>query len=213
MENLSPAQQALSRSYADLERNREEERYQEYLNDEDNAKMPSAFNLGWRRNLLHLFGDRPLLWVVPVCNTSGDGWRWEASPKFLETQELFRRRREQDQAHQQTYYRDLYRRNINNGHGWLDGAAAGTPPSMPSPAWTTAPAAPMPAENPERPVTGVSMKTLAPMSPRPRPGDSDYEESDEEGHLLGPETNSVPDGRGHGHGAPRRYRRDRRHLD
>lgn len=218
MENLSPAQQALSRSYADLERNREEERYQEYLNDEDNAKMPSAFNLGWRRNLLHLFGDRPLLWVVPVCNTSGDGWRWEASPKFLETQELFRRRREQDQAHQQTYYRDLYRRNINNGHGWLDGAA-GTPPSMPSPAWTTAPAAPMPAENPERPVTGVSMKTLAPMSPRPRPGDSDYEESDEEGHLLGPETNSVPDGRGHGHGhghghgAPRRYRRDRRHLD
>lgn len=217
MENLSPAQQALSRSYADLERQREEERYQEYLNDEDSAKMPSAFDLGWRRNLAHLFGDRPLLWLVPVCNTSGDGWHWEPSPKFLEMQERIRHRREQDQAHQQAYYRDLYRRNINNSHGWLDGSASAPPPAMPSPAWTMAP-----TNHPEHPPTGVSMKTLAPMSPRPRPGDSDYEESDEEEHdhllNLNPDTNSVPDGPGHHRrrsdakgGAPKRYRHGRNH--
>lgn len=196
MENLSPAQQALSRSYADLERQRETERYQEYLNDEDSEKMPRAFDHGWRRNLLHLFGDRPILWPVPVCNTSGDGWHWEPSAHFLETQDRMRQRREHDHVGQQTYYRDLYLRNTNNSHGWLGGASQ--PVSVPSPTWTD-----------DRPVTGVSMKTLAPMSPRPRPGDSDFESEDEDHHLLNPGTNSVPDHRrrdGRTAMVPNRYR-------
>ena len=177
MDNLSPAQQALTRSYADLERQRENDRYQEYLNEEDSEKVPRAFDLGWRRNLLHLFGHRPLLWPVPVCNTTGDGWHWEPSPKFLEARDRIRQQREQDQAEQQKYQRDLYLRNMNNSQGWLGGSGA-----MP--------------EEPERPATGVSMKTLAPMSPRPRPGDSDYEDDigEEDHHLLNRDSNNVPGG-------------------
>ncbi|KAG0158285.1 hypothetical protein PDIDSM_5798 [Penicillium digitatum] len=91
---LTPAQQALTRSYAEMERQREHSRYEEYQNDEDNEKMPSAFDLGWRRNLLHLFGDQPLLWAVPICNTTGD-----------EARERMRRRREQESTAEQQYPR------------------------------------------------------------------------------------------------------------
>jgi hypothetical protein len=42
-------------------------RYEEYQNDEDNEKMPSAFDLGWRRNLLHLFGPRPQIALVQLA--------------------------------------------------------------------------------------------------------------------------------------------------
>ncbi|KAE8150683.1 DHHC palmitoyltransferase-domain-containing protein [Aspergillus avenaceus] len=172
----TPAQQALTRSYAELERQRERDRYQSYLDEEDNAKMPNAFDLGWRRNLLHLFGDQPLLWAIPVCTTSGDGWHWEPSPKFLEAREKIRQRRERDVSEEQQYYRDLYQRNMNNSRSWL-----GT--SAPAPTWI--PNQPVDTfRDPERPPTGVSMKTLAPMSPRPRPGDSDFEDNMEDTHGL-----------------------------
>lgn len=180
--SLSPAQQALTRSYADLERQRETERYQEYLNDEDSEKMPRAFDHGWRRNLLHLFGDRPLLWLLPVCNTSGDGWHWEPSPRFLETQDRMRQHREHDHLSQQTYYRDLYRRNANNSHGWLDASSSSSASAsapVPVPSVPSVPSVPPPSWD-DRPATGVSMKTLAPMSPRPRPGESDFESDDED---------------------------------
>ncbi|KAI9367099.1 hypothetical protein BJX61DRAFT_538336 [Aspergillus egyptiacus] len=164
-ENMTPAQQALTRSYADLERQREHDRYQDYLAELDNEKMPHAFNLGWRRNLLHLFGDRPLLWLVPVPTTTGDGWHWEPSQKFLEAQEYVRQRREQAIAEQQRHDQDLWLRNVNSSRGWL---GTDLPPN-----WT--PDQPLGGlHDPERPATGVSMKTLAPMSPRPRPGESDY---------------------------------------
>lgn len=213
IENLSPAQQALSRSYEELERQREHERYHEYLNEEDNEKMPNAFDLGWRRNLLHLFGEKPLLWFVPVCNTTGDGWRWEPSRKFLEARERVQRRTDHAATEQQQYYRDLYQRNMENGHNWAGGS---TVPSMPAaPAW----AARQPLgsfRDSERPATGMSMKTLAPMSPRPRPGDSDFEDNaDDDYHLLSrpgrsPERQSPdrrrPDYRGSGKG---RWSRER----
>ncbi|KAL5355827.1 Palmitoyltransferase pfa3 [Aspergillus floccosus] len=172
---LTPAQQALSRSYAELERQREHDRYQDYLDEEENEKMPNAFDLGWKKNLLHLFGDRPLLWCVPVCTTTGDGWHWEPSRKFLEARERVRQRREREHADQQQYYRDLYQRNMNNSQGWL-APEHHTPPQAAQPVWT--PNQPIDSfRDPERPPTGVSMKTLAPMSPRPRPGDSDFEGS------------------------------------
>ncbi|EAW19214.1 DHHC family palmitoyltransferase [Aspergillus fischeri NRRL 181] len=181
-DQLTPAQQALTRSYAELERQREHDRYQDYLNEEDNGKLPHAFDLGWRRNLLHLFGSRPLLWPIPVCTTTGDGWRWEPSRKFLEAQEGLRLKREQDMANQQHYYRDLYSRNMNNSRAWLGPDAA-------APTWN--PHQPLDSfRNPERPATGVSMRTLAPMSPRPRPGDSDFEDDISETDPLNQQ--SVP---------------------
>ena len=186
-ENLSPAQQALSRSYLELERQREHDRYGEYLDEADNEKMPNAFDLGWRRNLLHLFGERPLFWFVPVCNTTGNGWQWEPSSKFLEAREEVRLRAEQGLAEQQQYYQDLYQRNVDNGRNWMG----------------TTPAKPINHHHPpdpyhtERPATGLSMKTLAPMSPRPRPGESDFEGDLEDSslHLNGASRSKSPERR------------------
>jgi hypothetical protein len=172
---LTPAQQALTRSYAEMERQREHEQYQEYQNDEDNDKMPSAFDLGWRRNLLHLFGDRPLLWALPICNTTGDGWHWEPSPRFLEARDRMRQDREQQSNEEQQYYRELYQRNLDNSNSWTEGAAQ--PLRVPNRGGT-----------PDRPPTSVSMQTLAPRSPRPRPGDSDYGDDIEGNALLDPGT-------------------------
>ncbi|KAL3467791.1 zf-DHHC-domain-containing protein [Aspergillus heterothallicus] len=174
-ENMTPAQQALSRSYADLERQREHDRYQDYLAELDNEKMPNAFDLGWRRNLLHLFGDRPFLWFLPISTTTGDGWIWEPSPKFLEAQERVRERREQVIAEQREQDRDMYMRNMNTGRAAWIGS------ELPQ-GWTPdQPLGPLAGgvgggglRDPERPATGVSMKTLPPMSPRPRPGEIDY---------------------------------------
>lgn len=205
MENLSPAQQALSRSYEELERQREHERYHNYLNEEDNEKMPNAFNLGWRQNLRHLFGEKPLLWFLPVCNTTGDGWHWTPSLDFLEARERVRQRTEQAVAERQQYYRDLYQRNMDNGQDWM-----GVPPPPAAPAWA-ARQLPGSYRDPERPDTGVSMKTLAPMSPRPRPGDSDFEDSVDEDHdLLNHAGKSPhrrdPDSRKSDHGGSRVHR-------
>ncbi|KAK6581611.1 hypothetical protein PZA11_006302 [Diplocarpon coronariae] len=85
-------------SYDALERFRARERYEAYLDEQDSTKLPSAFDLGRRRNLAHLFGPSRLLWFLPICNTTGDGWTWEASPKWLEARErIARERREQQE--------------------------------------------------------------------------------------------------------------------
>ncbi|KAI4177505.1 MAG: hypothetical protein LQ343_000486 [Gyalolechia ehrenbergii] len=98
----SPAQQALRRNYNELERSRERERYEEYLDEQDSEKLPNAFDLGWKTNLRHLFGEKPLLWFIPVCNSIGDGWHWEPSQNWLDAREDLRRRREAQskQSHQ-----------------------------------------------------------------------------------------------------------------
>ena len=90
----SKAQRSLHKDYGEMERSRERERYEDYLDEQDSEKLPSAFDLGWRRNLQHLFGDKPLLWWLPICNTSGDGWHWEPNPKWVEAREAIRRERE-----------------------------------------------------------------------------------------------------------------------
>lgn len=83
-------------SYDELERYRATKRYEEYLDEQDSAKLPNAFDLGPKRNLLHLFGPNPWLWALPICNTTGDGWSWEPSPRWLEARErIARERREQ----------------------------------------------------------------------------------------------------------------------
>lgn len=90
------ARDSLTASYAELERSRERERYERYLDEQDSERLPHAFDLGWRRNLRHVFGDRALLWFVPICNSIGDGWHWEASPRWRQARdEMTRRRAEQ----------------------------------------------------------------------------------------------------------------------
>ncbi|CZT08406.1 probable palmitoyltransferase PFA3 [Rhynchosporium agropyri] len=84
-------------SYDALERFRARERYEEYLDEQDSEKLPSAFDLGWKRNLQHLFGPSKLLWFFPICNTTGDGWSWEASPKWLQARETIAQEREEQQ--------------------------------------------------------------------------------------------------------------------
>ena len=88
------AQRSLRRNYQEIERRKERERYENYLDEQDSEQLPHAFDLGWRRNLRHLFGERPLFWFLPMCNTTGDGWRWEPSPKWLDAREDIRRERE-----------------------------------------------------------------------------------------------------------------------
>ncbi|KAL9096839.1 MAG: hypothetical protein Q9165_000803 [Trypethelium subeluteriae] len=94
----SPATAALRSNYRDLELARERDRYQDYLDERDSEKLPNAFDLGWRRNLAHVFGERPLLWWLPVCNTTGDGWRWEASKKWLNARDDVSRERSRTRA-------------------------------------------------------------------------------------------------------------------
>ncbi|EXJ84198.1 hypothetical protein A1O3_04865 [Capronia epimyces CBS 606.96] len=93
--NDTPALRALRRTYSNIEAERERTRYAEYLDDREAEKLPNAFDLGWRRNLRHLFGPTPILWGLPVCNTTGDGWRWEVSEKWMVAQEEASKRKEQ----------------------------------------------------------------------------------------------------------------------
>lgn len=89
----SPAHSSLQHTYDSYEA-REHDRYQEYLDEQDSQAMPNAFSLGLRRNLLHIFGEKWYFWWLPVCNTTGDGWTWEASPKWLEAREKVAQKRQ-----------------------------------------------------------------------------------------------------------------------
>ena len=92
--NDTPALRALRKTYSHMEADRERDRYAEYLDDKVSEMMPNAFDLGWRRNLSHLFGSNPLLWALPILNTTGDGWRWEVSAVWNAAQEAASRQKE-----------------------------------------------------------------------------------------------------------------------
>jgi len=83
----SPATNSLRRSYAELEHSREVARHEAYLDEQDAKKLPHAFDLGWRRNLVNVFGTRLALAWLPTCNTPGDGWHWKVSEKFKNANE------------------------------------------------------------------------------------------------------------------------------
>lgn len=95
-------QRPMAVSYEELERQRARKRYEEYLDQQDSEKMPSAFDLGVKRNLLHLFGPSPFLWFLPICNTTGDGWSWDPSPKWLAARERIAAEREAQRAREIT---------------------------------------------------------------------------------------------------------------
>ncbi|KAK0635335.1 DHHC palmitoyltransferase-domain-containing protein [Bombardia bombarda] len=95
----NPELQAGSRrwTYDEMERYRARRRYEEYLDEQDSVRLPNAFDLGARRNLLHLFGPNPWLWALPICNTTGDGWSWPPNPRWVEARERLARERQQQQ--------------------------------------------------------------------------------------------------------------------
>ena len=211
----TPAQQSLYHSYEESERARERDRYQEYLDERDSESLPNAFDLGWKRNLIHLFGPSPWLWFVPVCNTTGDGWMWEPSPKWVAAKNEMdarrlaaweeEQRRQQEMAARNTRFHASRQQHYSEGHE--QGRYAASAPALQQ-HWKSSPAAggqstprdiSLPRgkryhEADERPGTGVSMKTLAPMSPRPRPGEVEDEEFDEEGERYSTSSDEV-DGR------------------
>lgn len=94
-------------SYEELERYQSRKRYEEYLDEQDSEKLPNAFDLGWKRNLLHLLGPSPLLWFFPICNTTGDGWNWEPNPKWVAERERLKNAREEQRQ-----------REVNAGWGY-----------------------------------------------------------------------------------------------
>lgn len=87
-----------AQSYQERERQQARDRYEDYLDEQDSERLPSAFDLGWRKNFLHLLGPRPSLWLLPIQTTTGDGWSWEASPKWLLARETIREDRERQSA-------------------------------------------------------------------------------------------------------------------
>lgn len=112
----SPAQRALRRTYSSIEEQRERDRYEAYLDDQDSEKLPNAFDLGWRKNLSHIFGPNPLLWFLPICNTTGDGWRWEVSQKWIQASEEVAKRKEQ-RLRETMHHNNSQRMGIRGGGG------------------------------------------------------------------------------------------------
>lgn len=93
-----PRHAPVQMTYQEMERQRSERRYEDYLDEQDSSKLPNAFDLGWKRNLLHLLGPSPWLWALPICNTTGDGWAWEASPKWVAARDRLRNERQEQRA-------------------------------------------------------------------------------------------------------------------
>lgn len=150
-QHQSPAQQSLHHSYEELEIMRQRKQYEDYLDERDSQKLPHAFNLGWRRNLQHLFGEKPLFWFLPICNTTGDGWKWEASGKWLDARERIR------------HERSLERHEPQAQPAYGSGRFYDQP--QPRNNYPTGRSESHVPRNNDRPGTGVSMKTLRPVSP------------------------------------------------
>lgn len=113
----SPAHASLRQSYANIEGQRERDRYSAYLDELDSEKLPHAFDMGWRNNLRHVFGENMLLWPLPVCNTTGDGWKWDVSQRWATERDEAARRRVQRQHEEQ----QKWQRSQSNGFGTSSG--------------------------------------------------------------------------------------------
>ena len=110
--------EALGMSYNEIERERERARYEDYLDEKDSEKLPNAFDLGWRRNLSMLLGPKKLFWSLPICNSTGDGWHWEPSPKWVAAREAVKRDRELQWREQERQAQQQQR-----SAGWRNGTS------------------------------------------------------------------------------------------
>lgn len=82
------------------ERRREQERYYSYLDDEALGKLPHAFDLGKKQNILDVFGGRAWAWLLPIGMSIEDkarldGWHWETSREWAEGVQRVHRMREE----------------------------------------------------------------------------------------------------------------------
>jgi len=163
-----PEFQAGSRrfTYGEMERYRAQKRYEEYLDEEDSTKLPNAFDLGVRDNLLHLFGPTPFLWFFPICNTVGDGWAWKPNPKWVEARERLVREREQQRQREQMA-------------GW--GGDDASPQTTPT--WTDAP----------RNAAGAGRHYLDPRPPVSAPAASPRRTPSKADRVLGRDPNMYAD--------------------
>jgi hypothetical protein len=152
----SSTSNGFSHSYQHRERQQNQDRYDNYLDERDNEELPNAFDLGWRRNLEHVFGPSPLRWFIPLQSTIGDGWSWEASPKWLAARERIARNREVEEQQQKQRERAAgwgvdspteaeFRRVGRVAEGWQPPR-----PTAPSPRITQRPGWAAPAEPPSR---------------------------------------------------------------
>lgn len=82
------------------ERTREQERYYSYLDGEALGKLPHAFDLGKKQNILDVFGGRMWAWFLPLGMSTEDrarldGWHWETSRAWAEGAQRVHRQREE----------------------------------------------------------------------------------------------------------------------
>lgn len=125
-------------SYEHRERQQNQDRYDNYLDERDNEQLPNAFDLGWRRNVAHVFGPSPLKWFIPLCTTTGNGWSWEPSSAWIAARDRIREEREHEEQQQKQRERAAgwgvdtpteaeFRRVGRVAQGWQPGAY--NPPS------------------------------------------------------------------------------------
>ncbi|CAK4034330.1 Palmitoyltransferase pfa3 [Lecanosticta acicola] len=176
--NSSPARESLQRSFASIEAQRERNRYNEYLDEQDSEKLPNAFDMGWKRNLQHVFGENMLFWFLPICNTNGDGWQWEVSPKWTEARERIGKEREQREREEAMWDQPTSQpppRNLKwtPGQGFVDQA------------WNAPSAYINGRQSPAKPVNGSATMQMQPLDRRKGPPSPAAEgcdtSSDEEG--------------------------------
>ncbi|CAN9453773.1 unnamed protein product [Alternaria alternata] len=126
-------------SYEYRERQQYQDRYDSYLDERDNEMLPNAFDLGWKRNIAHVFGPSPLKWFIPLVTTTGDGWSWEPSPKWLAARERIKREREREEQIQKQRERAAgwgvdtpteaeFRGPTRAPNGWMPGQYSQPPP-------------------------------------------------------------------------------------
>ncbi|OAL48897.1 palmitoyltransferas-like protein PFA3 [Pyrenochaeta sp. DS3sAY3a] len=138
-------------SYEYRERQQHQQRYDSYLDERDNELLPNAFDLGWKRNLGHVFGPSPVRWFLPVCNTTGDGWSWEPSPRWIAARDRIKRERETEEQLQKQRERAAgwgtespteaeFRRPTRTAEGWQPGQHSQPVPRHPrKPEWQSQP--------------------------------------------------------------------------
>lgn len=167
----SPARDSLRCSYAELESQREHDRYEAYLDEKDSEKLPHAFDLGWRKNLGDLFGAKWWLRPLPVCNTKGDGWQWAISERWLASRNEVARQRLARQRAAEQQWRD------GGANGFAMGGQNGGIPPGPPPMGAGRHYAPPPTAPPGlgRGSRGVPMRDL-----RREDDDDDYDTSSDE---------------------------------